>query len=128
MCDRSRSACRRFAGAIKGGIGGTGAKLDAGGEPTEREREDIVKLGARLANCEGFRVVALDGRELGWVENVLYERHTDHPDEVLVRKRFLLWDRYATLPFEQVANVDPEGERVYLALSHGEVEWGRERA
>jgi hypothetical protein len=45
-----------------------------------------------------------------------------------VRKRFLLWDRYATLPFEQVANVDPEGERVYLALSHGEVEWGRERA
>jgi hypothetical protein len=127
LCERSRSACRRFAGAIRGGIGATGTNLDAGGEPTEREREDIVKLGARLANSEGFRVIALDGREVGWVENVLYERHTDHPDEVLVRKRYLFWDRYATLPFEQVANVDPEHERVYLALPHGEVAWGRER-
>jgi hypothetical protein len=52
----------------------------------------------------------------------------DHPDEVLLRKRFLFWDRYATLLFEQVANVDPERERVYLALPHGEVEWGPERA
>jgi hypothetical protein len=59
---------------------------------------------------------------------VLYERHTDHPDEIRVRRRFLLWDRYATLPFEQVANVDPERERVYLTLPRGGIEWGRGRA
>ena len=104
-----------------------GTNLDGGGEPTEREREDIVKLGARLANSEGFRVIALDGREVGWLENVLYSRHMDHPDAILVRRRFLLRDRYATLPFEQVANVDPERERVYLALPREAVDWGRER-
>ncbi len=81
-----------------------------------------------MSNSDGFRVIALDGHEVGWLENVLYERHTDHPDEILVRKRFLLWDRYATLPFEQVANVDPERERVYLTLSPDAIEWGRGRA
>jgi hypothetical protein len=97
-------------------------------EPTEREREDILKLGARLANADGFRVIALDGRKVGWLESVLYERHTDHPDELLVRRRILLWDRYATVPFEQVANVDPERERLYLALPRDAIEWGRGRA
>jgi hypothetical protein len=110
------------------GIGGTATNLDAGGEPTKRERRDIVQLGARLANADGFRVIALDGREVGSLENVLYERHTDHPDEILVRKRILLWDRYATVSFEQVANVDPERERVYLALPPDAIEWGRGRA
>jgi hypothetical protein len=97
-------------------------------EPTEREREDILKLGARLANADGFRVIALDGRKVGWLESVLYERHTDHADELLVRRRILLWDRYATVPFEQVANVDPERERLYLALPRDAIEWGRGRA
>jgi hypothetical protein len=52
----------------------------------------------------------------------------DHPDEVLIRRRFLLWDRHATVPFEQVANVDPDGERVYLALPGDAIEWERGRA
>jgi hypothetical protein len=51
-----------------------------------------------------------------------------HPDEIVVRRRTLLWDRYATVPFEQVANVDPERERVYLALPRDTIEWGRGRA
>jgi hypothetical protein len=58
---------------------------------------------------------------------VRYERHTDHPDEILVKRRILFWDRYATVPFEQVANVDPERERVYLALPRDTIEWGRGR-
>jgi hypothetical protein len=81
-----------------------------------------------LANADGFRVIALDGRELGWLENVRYQRHMDHPDEVLIRRRVLLWDRHATVPFEQVANVDPERERVYLALPQDAIEWRRGRA
>jgi hypothetical protein len=59
---------------------------------------------------------------------VRYERHTDHPDEILVKRRILFWDRYAAVPFEQVANVDPERERVYLALPRDAIEWGRGRA
>jgi hypothetical protein len=94
------------------------------GGTTERERQDIVRLGARLANSEDFRIVALDGREIGVLENVRYEKHTEHPDDILIRRRYLLWDRYATVSFEDVANVDPERERVYLAIPSNSVEWG----
>jgi hypothetical protein len=95
------------------------------GGVAERERQDIVRLGARLANSEDFRVVTLDGREIGVLENVRYEKHTDHPDDVLIRRRYLLWDRYATVAFEHVANVDPERQRVYLTIPSSSVEWGR---
>ena len=95
------------------------------GGATDHERKDIARLGARLANSEGFRVVALDGREIGVLENVRYEKHTDHPDDVLIRRRYVLWDRYATVTFDQVANVDPERERVYLGIPRNAVEWRR---
>jgi hypothetical protein len=95
------------------------------GGATERDRKDIVRLGARLANSEDFRVVALDGREIGVLENVRYEKHTDHPDDILIRRRYLLWDRYATVGFDDVANVDPERERVYLTIPSNSVEWRR---
>jgi hypothetical protein len=95
------------------------------GGATERERKDIVRLGARLANAEDFRIVTLDGREIGVLENVRYEKHADHPDDILIRRRYLLWDRYATIGFEDVANVDPERERVYLRISSSAVEWRR---
>jgi hypothetical protein len=95
------------------------------GGTTERERQDIVRLGARLANSEDFRVVALDGREIGMLENVRYEKHADHPDDILIRRRYLLWDRYTTVSFEDVANVDPERERIYLAIPSNSVEWRR---
>jgi hypothetical protein len=52
----------------------------------------------------------------------------DHPDEILVRRRILLLDRWASVPFDQVANVDPERERVYLTLPRDAIEWGRGRA
>jgi hypothetical protein len=91
----------------------------------ERDRKDILTLGRRLADSAGFRVVALDGREIGVAENVRYENHTDHPDEIVVRRRFLLWDRFATIAFDDVANVDPERERVYLAVPSEAVTWER---
>jgi hypothetical protein len=88
----------------------------AGGSPTEHEREDILKLGARLANSEGFRVISLDGREIGEVEHVRYERHADHPDEIVISRRVLLWRRRGVIPFDAVGNVDPERERIYLTI------------
>jgi hypothetical protein len=90
--------------------------LKPGGRLTEHEREDIVKLGARLADSEGFRVIALDGRDIGEVDHVRYERHADHPDEIIITRRVLFWRRRGTIPFEVVGNVDRRRGRVYLTV------------
>jgi hypothetical protein len=52
---------------------------------------------------------------------VRYERHPDHPDEIVIRRRRLFRERLVTVPFEQVANVDPERECVYLAIPSASV-------
>ena len=70
-------------------------------------------------------MVALDGREIGVLENVRYEKHADHPDDILIRRRYLLRDRYATVRFADVANVDPKRQRIYLAIPSNVVEWRR---
>ena len=82
----------------------------------ERDREDILTLGRRLADAVGFRVIALDGRDVGVLEHVRYEQHTDHPDEIVVRRRGFLRERLVSVPFASVANVDRRGERVYLGI------------
>jgi hypothetical protein len=87
-----------------------------GGGSTERERKDIVRLGARLADAEGFQVVALDGRVIGELEHVRYKRHTDHPDEIVVSRRALFWRRRGVIPFEAVGSVDPARGRIYLTI------------
>jgi hypothetical protein len=93
----------------------------------ERDRTDILALGRRLADSVGFRVIALDGRELGLLEHVRYRNHTDHPDEIVFRRRRLLWERLGVVPFDDVSAVDPAAERVYLAVSAASVNqssWG----
>ena len=75
----------------------------------------------------GFRVVALDGREVGGLEHVRYERHTDHPDEIVVRRRRFLRNQLARVSFDDVANVDRRTERVYLSIPSSEVTFGRGR-
>ena len=89
---------------------------------TEREREDIVKLGAALAAAEGFRVVAVDGRDVGEVEHVRYERHADHPDEIVIKSRLLLWARRGVVKFDEVSAVDAERARVYLTVPTASIE------
>jgi hypothetical protein len=95
--------------------------LTAEGSTTEREREHVIKLGARLADAEGFRVVALDGRDVGEVEHVRYKRHADHPDEIVIKRRILLWHRYGVVSFDEVSGVDPDRERVYLRIPTGAI-------
>jgi hypothetical protein len=85
----------------------------SGEEPSHRH---AARLGARLADAEGYRVVGLDGRNVGVVEHVRYVRHADHPDEIVVSRRILLWRRQIVVPFEAVGNVDPARERVYLTI------------
>jgi hypothetical protein len=87
--------------------------LSGSEEPSHRH---VARLGARLADAEGFRVVGLDGRNVGLVEHVRYMRHADHPDEIVVTRRILFWRRQIVIPFEAVGNVDPVGERVYLTI------------
>jgi hypothetical protein len=91
----------------------------------ERDRKDILALGRRLADSIGFRVVALDGREVGVLEHVRYEHHTDHPDEVVIRRRRFLREQVARVAFDDVANVDRRSERVYLTIPSSEVGFGR---
>jgi hypothetical protein len=93
--------------------------------PTERQRKDVLRLGARLADAEGFRVVALDGRDVGELEHVRYKRHTDHPDEIVIKQRFLLWERRGVVKFDDVSAVDSDRERVYLAVPRSAI--ARER-
>jgi hypothetical protein len=91
----------------------------------ERARKDIVRLGARLANAVGFRVIALDGHEVGVLENVRYRQHMDHPDDLVITRRFLFWERRSEVKFEDVSAVDPDRERVYLAVSKDAITWQR---
>jgi len=49
----------------------------------------------------------------------------DHPGNVVIRRRAFLRDRYATVSFNKVSNVDPARERVYLSVPHGTIEWAR---
>ena len=49
----------------------------------------------------------------------------DHPDEIVIRRRVFLWDRYAIVTFDEISNVDPDRERVYLSVPHGSIDWAR---
>ena len=73
-------------------------------------------------------MIALDGRDVGVLDHVRYERHMDHPDEVVIRRQVFLWDRYATVPFDDVSNVDPARERVYLSVPHRTIAWERRKS
>ena len=45
-------------------------------------------------------MLASDGTHLGWLDHVRYERHVEHPDEIVVRSRRLLARRRRVLTTE----------------------------
>ncbi len=67
-----------------------------GGEG-ERSDRTQAELGRLLAVAGGYRVLASD-RRVGWLDHVRYERHADHPDEIVVSSRRLLARRRRVLP------------------------------
>ena len=75
---------------------------DGGGERGDRTH---AELGRLLTAAAGYRVLASDGTHLGWLDHVRYERHADHPDEIIVSSRRLLARRRRVLPFNAVAEV-----------------------
>jgi RNA polymerase sigma factor (sigma-70 family) len=105
---RARRACRRpsllFSFVQEGG----------GDERSERSDGTQAELGRLLAAAKGYRVLAGDGTHLGRLDHVRYERHTDHPDEIVVRSRRLLARRRRVLPFSAVAEVRRRERTVVL--------------
>ena len=76
-----------------------------GDERGVRSDKSKAELGRLLAVAGGYRVLASDGTYLGWLDHVRYERHVDHPDEIVVRGRRLFTRRRRVLPFSAVADV-----------------------
>ena len=69
-----------------------------GGERSDRTQ---AELGRLLALAGGYRVLASDGTHIGWLDHVRYERHADHPDEIVVRSRGLLGTRRRASPLKR---------------------------
>ena len=94
-----------------------------GDQSAERSLRGQANLGRLLAAAEGYRVVASDGTHLGWLDHVRYERHADHPDEiVVVRRRGLLPKRRRVLPFGVVEAVRAREQTVVLRLERSALE------
>jgi hypothetical protein len=89
-----------------------------GGERSERSGRTQAELGRFLAAAEGYRVLASDGMHVGWLDHVRYERHADHPDEIVVRSRRLLTWQRRVLPFSAVAEVRRRERTVVLRSTH----------
>jgi len=93
-----------------------------GDEGVEQSLKTRVELGRLLAAAEGYRVVASDGTQLGWVDHVRYQRHADHPDEIVVRRRGLRPKRRRAVPFSAVEAVRPRESTVVLRLDRSALE------
>jgi len=93
-----------------------------GDESGEQDLRRQAELGRLLAAAEGYRVVAGDGTHLGWIDHVRYERHADHPDEIVVRRRGLLPRRRRVVAFAAVEAVRSRERTVVMRLEAGAFE------
>jgi hypothetical protein len=93
-----------------------------GNESVEQSLKREAELGRLLAAAEGFRVVASGGTQFGWLDHVRYERHADHPDEIVVRRRGLRLKRRCAVPFSAVEAVRPRARTIVLRLDQGALE------
>ncbi len=84
------------------------------GGGNEQSNRTHAELGRLLTDAGGYRVLASDGTHVGWLDHVRYERHVDHPDEIVVRSRRLLARRRRVLPFGVVAEVRRRERTVVL--------------
>jgi hypothetical protein len=76
--------------------------------------EERSEIGRLLASAEGYLVLDAQGRPFARPDHVRYERHTDYPDELVVRRG--LFRRRLVLPFEAVAAVDGRNQTVLLRI------------
>ena len=69
-----------------------------------------AELGHLLGAAVGYRVLAPDGRELGRVDHIVYRQHADHPDEIVVHRRWLR--RPLHISFAAVTTVAPRDQTI----------------
>ena len=87
-----------------------------GGVRDELGLGESSRRGRLLAGSPGYRVVSREGRDVGVVNHVRYERHSDHPDEIILRRRRTLRKRLRAIPFDAVETVDPRRGTVILRM------------
>ena len=90
------------------------------GSRGRNSRED-AELGRRLATSARYAVRASDGLNVGFVEYVRYERHAEHPDEIVIAQGRLLRRGRRTVPFSAVESVDPRAGTVRLRIDSADV-------
>jgi len=93
-----------------------------GDESVEQSLRTRAELGRLLAAAEGYRVVASDGSQLGWLGHVRYLWHADDPDEIVVRRRGLGPKRRRVVLFSAVGAVRPRESTVVLRLDRSALE------
>ena len=86
------------------------------GTAAERLRRSS-ELGRLLAAAAGYRVITAEGARIGSLNHVRYQRHADHPDEIVLRSRSLLRRRRRRLPFGAVDTVRPADRTVIVHSS-----------
>jgi hypothetical protein len=86
-----------------------------------RNSPEDAELGRRLAASARYAVRASDGRDVGFVDHVRYERHAGHPDEIVITQRRLLRRGRRTVPFSAVESVDPRARTVRLRIDSASV-------
>jgi hypothetical protein len=84
---------------------------DLSHELARRSIRDAGLLGYHLTFAHGFRVVTVDGAELGVLESLRYERYAEFPDRIVVR-RGRLRKRRVEIAFELVESVDARARLV----------------
>ena len=82
-----------------------GLSLSGMGGSRQPRRRELSELGRLLASANGYTVLDAAGRQLGRVDHLRYERHTDRPDEIVVR-RGGFWRRGLVVPFHAIETVD----------------------
>jgi len=76
-----------------------------------RSIRDAGLLGYHLTFAHGFRVVTVEGSELGVLESLRYQRYAEFPDRIVVRRGRVRRRRFE-LGFELVESVDARARLV----------------
>ncbi len=92
-------------------------------ESKQPRLRELSELGRLLAAAEGYAVLDAEGRQLGRLDHVRYERHTDRPDEIVVRRR-RFWRRELVIPFRAIEEVDRATGAVRLRSTPQQPETG----
>ena len=85
-----------------------------GDEDNTRSLREASRVGYHLSQSHGYRVISQDGRALGVIERLRYERHAEYPEEIVIRSGRLFWKRIRPIPFDAVASVDTRQRLVRL--------------